>query len=57
MKITCTMSDEEYDQIERYIECNEFGNPMQDEFVFYSPTDKFLFILALYGIEYYRITE
>jgi len=57
MKITCTMSDEEYNQIERYIECSEYRNPFQDEFVFYWPTDKFLFILSLYSIEYYRITE
>jgi hypothetical protein len=57
MKITCTMSDEEYNQIERYIECSEYRNPFQDEFVFYWPTDKFLFILSLYGIEYYRMTE
>jgi hypothetical protein len=57
MKITCTITDEEYNQIERYIECSEFRNPFQDEFVFYWPTDKFLFMLSLYGIEYYRITE
>jgi hypothetical protein len=57
MKITCTMTDEEYDKILPWIQCSESSNPFQDEFIFYWPSDRFLFMLALYGIEYFKITE
>ena len=53
MKITATMNDREYSQIESYISCSDWGNPMQDEYVFYDPSEAFLVILALFDIPYH----
>lgn len=54
MKYTATITDEEYEKIRPYIDCREMGNPMQDEFVIYDPTDQFLVVLSLFNIEYHR---
>lgn len=54
MKIHCTLTDSEFEVIEPHIECREWANPMQDEFVFYEPTERFRFMLALFSIEYYQ---
>ena len=54
MKIYTSITDEEYDKIEKYIECREWANPMQDEFIFYDPKPRFLTMLALFNIEYWR---
>lgn len=54
MKIECTLTDEEFEQIKPYIDCREFANPIEWEFIFYEPSEYFLFILAINGIEYYR---
>jgi hypothetical protein len=54
MKIHCSITDEEYDKIQPYIECQQFSNPIQDEFVFYYPTERFLIMLALFNITYYK---
>lgn len=54
MKISCTITDQEFELIKNHIECQQWANPMQDEFVFYDPTERFRFILALFSIEYYE---
>jgi hypothetical protein len=54
MKISCTLTDQEFNLIESHIDCREWANPMQDEFIFYDPTEKFRLILALYSITYYQ---
>ncbi len=54
MKISCTLTDQEFNLIEPYIDCREWANPIQDEFIFYDPTEKFRLILALYSITYYQ---
>ncbi|CAB5223800.1 hypothetical protein UFOVP389_14 [uncultured Caudovirales phage] len=54
MKISVSMSDEEFDRIEKYINCRQWGNPMQDEFVFYDPAPQFLTMLTLFDITYYK---
>ena len=53
MKINVTLTDQEYAQIEPYIECSQSGNPMADEYVFYNPSERFLVMLGLYGIKFY----
>jgi len=54
MKIHCTITDEEYQRIEPYIECSEWANPMEDEFIFYNPSPRFMIMLALYDIEIFK---
>jgi hypothetical protein len=51
MKILCTMSDDEFEQVKRYLKCDDWSNPMQDEYIFYNPSDMFRWALALNGIE------
>lgn len=53
MKIWATMSDQDFDKIERYIKCDDWANPMQDEFVFYNPSEMFKLVLALNNIDYW----
>lgn len=57
MKIWATMSDSDFDKIERYIKCNDWANPMQDEFVFYNPSEMFKLVLALNNIDYWVESE
>ncbi len=57
MKLLCTMSDEEFEQIKTHIECREWSNPMQDEFIFYDATEHFQLILALFSITTYTSGE
>lgn len=57
MKIEASMSDQEFDKIEPYIECDDWANPMEYEFIFYNPSTKFLMMLALYDIIYYTDQE
>jgi hypothetical protein len=57
MKIWVTMSDTEFDEIEKYINCDEWANPMQDEFVFYNPSEMFKLVLLLKGIKYWDDSE
>lgn len=47
------MTDEEFAKIERYIKCDDWANPMQDEFVFYNPSEMFKLVLALNNIDYW----
>jgi hypothetical protein len=54
MKISCSLSDEIFDRIEPHIDCRDWGNPMEDLFVFYDPTEQFLVTLALFDITFYR---
>jgi hypothetical protein len=54
MKISATIPDEQFDKIEKYIDCREWANPMQDEFIFYDPNPKFLTMLCLFNIEFYK---
>jgi hypothetical protein len=54
MKISASITDQEFEQIKDHIHCREWANPMQDEFIFYDPTEEFLVILALFSIEYSR---
>ena len=51
------MSDTEFDEIEKYINCDEWANPMQDEFVFYNPSEMFKLVLLLKGIKYWDDSE
>lgn len=53
MKIHATITDSEFEKIKAYIDCRIWANPMQDEFIFYDPTERFLLMLALFNIEYY----
>lgn len=50
MNIHCTITDDEFSEVEPHIDCG-FSNPMQDEFIFYDPTDLFILKLMLMGIE------
>ena len=54
MKISATIPDEEFDRIEKYIDCREWANPMQDLFLFYDPAPKFLTMLCLFNIEFHK---
>ena len=45
------MSDDEFEQVKRYLKCDDWSNPMQDEYIFYNPSDMFRWALALNGIE------
>ena len=54
MKISVSMPDEEFDRIEKYIDCREWANPMQDLFLFYDPAPKFLTMLCLFNIEFHK---
>lgn len=51
MKICCSMTDEEFDKIERYIKCDDWSNPIEGEYIFYNPSYLFRWALALNGIE------
>lgn len=53
MKIQCSMTDSEFDLIKNHIDCREWTNPMDEEYIFYYPTERFVLMLALHGIEYY----
>jgi hypothetical protein len=48
------MNDEQYDRIEKYIACKEWANPIENEFIFYDPDPKFLTMLILFNIEFYK---
>jgi hypothetical protein len=54
MKISATINDQEFDLIKAYIDCDQWANPMQDEFIFYNPTERFLLMLNLFSIEYHQ---
>jgi hypothetical protein len=54
MKILCSMNDQDFDKIKNHIDCREWANPIEDEFIFYEPTDSFLIMLALYEIKYHQ---
>lgn len=54
MKISVSMNDDDFNRIEKYIDCRDWANPMQDEFVFYDPDPKFLMMLALFDIPFYK---
>jgi hypothetical protein len=56
MKILCTMSEDQFNSIEKYIECHDWANPIEDHYVFYEPTSQFLFIMALFNIQVYKDT-
>jgi hypothetical protein len=51
------MSDEEFDKIKNYIDCREWSNPMQDEYIFYDATEQFQITLALFSITTYTNGE
>ena len=57
MKLLCTMSDEEFEQIKSHIACREWHNPMADEYIFYDATEQFQIILALFSITTYTNGE
>ena len=57
MKLLCTMSDEEFEQIKTHIQCREWANPMADEYIFYDATEQFQFMLALFSITTYTSGE
>jgi len=57
MKLLCSMSDEEFDKIKNYIDCREWSNPMQDEYIFYDATEQFQITLALFSITTYTNGE
>lgn len=50
MKLEASMTDAEFDLIEKHIDCDQWANPMEGEFIFYNPTERFRLILALYDI-------
>jgi len=54
LKISATITSDEFHKIERHIACREWGNPIEDEFVFYDPTGEFLTLLTLFDITYYK---
>ena len=53
MKIYCHIPDQDYARIEPYIECSESANPMEEEYWFDEPTERFLLMLGLLGIPYF----
>ncbi len=57
MKLLCSMTDEEFEQIKTHIDCREWHNPMEGEYIFYDPSDRFRFILALFSITTYSTGE
>lgn len=54
MKISATLNDQEFANIEPYIDCEQWANPIEGEFIFYEPTERFLLMLNLFSIEYYQ---
>ena len=57
MKLLCTMTDEEFEQIKTHIQCREWHNPIQDEYIFYDATEQFQITLALFSITTYTNGE
>jgi len=57
MKILCSMTDSEFDKIKSHIDCHDWANPIEGEFVFYEPTERFVFMLALFDIEYHKTQQ
>jgi hypothetical protein len=57
MKLLCSMSDEEFEQIKRHIQCREWHNPIEGEYIFYDPTQSFQLILNLFAIQTYTTGE
>jgi len=57
MIIGAVITDDEWIHIEPYVDqwCSRFGNPMEDEFLFYDPDPRLLTILGLYDIEFWPV--
>jgi hypothetical protein len=53
MKVYCCITDQEFENLEKYIDC-EFTNPSDQEFIFHNPSNEFLLMLGLFSIEYYQ---
>jgi hypothetical protein len=51
MKIWATIMDDEWDQLEPYVDC-DFQNPMEYEFVFFDPSPMLFWRLASLGIPF-----
>lgn len=57
MKILASMCDQEFDQIEKYIECDQWSNPILGEYVFYNPTERFRLMLTMLDIIHWLDNE
>ena len=51
------MTDEEFAQIERFIKCDAWANPIDEEYIFYNPSEMFKLVLAFYNIRTYSDHE
>ena len=54
MKIYCSLTDFEFDKIKNSIQATDWGNPIEGEYVFYDPSERFFLLLALTGIVTYK---
>lgn len=57
MIIGAVIVESEWPQVEQaiYKWCRVWGNPMEDEFLFYDPDPRLLTLFALYDIEYWPV--
>ena len=55
--IAMSLTDQEFDRIEPHIDCRDWANPMDGEFVFYGCEPRMLTMLTLMGMEFYRFLE
>ena len=53
MRYHCHIPEDIWPKIDPYIDCDSWANPMEEEYWFDNPTDRFRFILALLSIETY----
>lgn len=57
LKIYATIDPNDFAKIERYIKCDQWANPLEDEYVFYNPSLMFQYVLKFYNIQTYRDLE
>jgi len=55
MKIYVSMSEDEFNQVAAMIPsgCSDWANPLDEEYIFYNPTEQLRLWLTLKSISYY----
>lgn len=53
MDIEMSLTDQEFDQIEPYIDCRDWLNFMDGEFLFLDCTPRMIVMITLMGLEFY----
>ena len=54
MKISAHIPEDQWHLIQPHIDCDQWHNPITEEYIFYGASEKFLVILALHDINYWR---